>query len=79
MGINRGNRGVPTMVQWVKDPTAAARVAGETRVQSLAQEFPHAVGAAKKKQTRVSHTGQVLHVPSSSGDIYYGCYSILIN
>ena len=23
----------------------------------------------KKKQTRVSHTGQVLHVPSSSGDI----------
>ena len=29
--------GVPTVVQWVKDPTAVAQVAEEAQVHSLAQ------------------------------------------
>ena len=47
------------MVQWVKNPTLAARVAAEMRVQSLApgtvawiqvlvQEIPYAAGVAIK-------------------------------
>ena len=31
--------------------TAADQVTAEARLQSLAQELPHAVGAAKKKDT----------------------------
>jgi len=34
--------GVLTMVQWVKNPTAVARVAVSAQIQSLAQEFPYA-------------------------------------
>ena len=33
--------------QWVKNPTTAAQVAEKVQVQSLAREFPDAVGAGK--------------------------------
>ena len=41
------------MAQWVKDPalllvTAVAQVTAVARIQSLAQEFLHAMGTAKK-------------------------------
>ena len=36
------------MPQWIKNPTAAVRVAAEAQVQSLAQELPYAIGAAIK-------------------------------
>ena len=37
---------VPVVAQWVKNLTAAARVASEAQLQSLAQELPYTVGAA---------------------------------
>ena len=40
--------GVPAMVQWVKNLTTAAWVTAEAWVRSLAQELPHASGAAIK-------------------------------
>lgn len=40
------------MPQWIKNPTAAVRVAAEAQVQSLAQELPFAMGPAKKNEKR---------------------------
>lgn len=40
--------GVPTVVQWVKDLTASAQVAGEVRSLILAQELPYATSVAEK-------------------------------
>ena len=37
MHFQKGDWGVPAVVQWVKNLTAAARVAVEVQVQSLAQ------------------------------------------
>ena len=34
------------MAQWVKDPTAAAQVTAEAKVQSLPQEVVYAASAA---------------------------------
>ena len=45
---------VPTVVQWIKNLTAAAQVTAEARVQSLAQELPYALGAAFKKKKFLS-------------------------
>ena len=47
--------GVPAVPRWVKQPTAAAGVAAEAQVQSLAGELPYAEGVAVKqtnKQTK---------------------------
>ena len=49
----QGKMEVPAMAHKVKDPdffTAIAWIAAVTRFQSLAQELPHASGAAKKKK-----------------------------
>ena len=49
----QGKVEVPAMADKVKDPdffTAIAWIAAVTRFQSLAQELPHASGAAKKKK-----------------------------
>ena len=40
------------MVQWVKNPTAAAWVAAMAQVQSLAWELPYARDAAIKKKKK---------------------------
>ena len=40
--------GVPTVVQWVKNPPAAAQATAEAQIESLAQELPYAVGVAIK-------------------------------
>ena len=40
------------MMQWVKNPTAMARVAAEVWVQSWARELPYAMGVTLKKQTK---------------------------
>lgn len=37
------------MPQWIKNPTAAVRVAAEAQVQSLAWELPYVTDMAKKK------------------------------
>ena len=42
---------VPTVAQWVTNPTAAACFALEACVRSLGWEFPYAVGAATKNKT----------------------------
>ena len=49
--INR-QYSIPAVVQWVKDPTAAAWVTVEVQVLSLAQEFhmPQAWPQKKKKK-----------------------------
>ena len=39
------------MVQWVKNPAAAAQVTAAALIQSLAQEFPFAVGLALGKES----------------------------
>ena len=39
-------RGVPAVVQWVKNLTAVAQVIVEAQVQFLAQEFPYTASAA---------------------------------
>ena len=44
------------MVQRVKNSAAAARVAVEVQVQSLAQELPYAAGAVIKKEKRKNPT-----------------------
>ena len=44
--------GVPAVAQWVKNPTAAARVATEAQVQFLARELPYAVGVTIKKKKK---------------------------
>ena len=41
------------MVQWVKNPNVAAGVSSEAWVQSLAQEFPYAVGADIEKNNKI--------------------------
>ena len=51
----QGKVEVPAMAHKVKDPdffTAIAWIAAVTRFQSLAQELPHASGAAKKKTNK---------------------------
>ena len=51
----QGKVEVPAMADKVKDPdffTAIAWIAAVTRFQSLAQELPHASGAAKKKKKK---------------------------
>ena len=37
------------MAQWVKNPTAVARVAGEAQVQFLPRELPYAVVQPQNK------------------------------
>ena len=45
------------MVQWVKDLTIAAQVAGEVRFWSLAWELPYAVGVAEKEEKKSCKRG----------------------
>ena len=53
------------MAQWIKNPTAAAQFAMEVQVQTLAQEFPYAVGAGiKYKRANLS----VITTPKASTD-----------
>ena len=42
-------RGVPAVVQRVKDPTAVAQVVAVAQIQSLAPELPYAMGVAVNK------------------------------
>ena len=60
---------VPTVAQWVKNPTAMAWVAARCRfavliaaaawIQSLAWEFPYAMSVAIKKRERSDEIGHV--------------------
>ena len=43
--------GVPTVAHWVKD-AAVAQFVAVAQIQSLAQEFPYATGAAIKKKKK---------------------------
>jgi len=56
-------RGVPALVKWVKDPTAATWVAVEARVQFLAWELPYSVGVAKKKKRKKRKNRKVNQKP----------------
>ena len=40
--------GVPTVAQWVKNPSAVAQVTVEARVWPLAWELPYTMGVARK-------------------------------
>ena len=44
---------IPTVRQWVKNLTSAAKFSVEGWVQSLAQELPHAADVAIKKNSLV--------------------------
>ena len=43
--------GVPAMAQWIKNPTAVARVSAMAQTQFLAWEFPYAISTAIEKKT----------------------------
>ena len=61
--------GVPTVVQWVKNPPAAAQATAEAQIESLAQELPYAVGVAiklKQKQQWVRSSLVVVKDPMLS-------------
>ena len=51
-GLKNKKGGVPVVVQWVKNPTAAAPVTAEVQVRSPAWELSYAAGVAKKKEQR---------------------------
>ena len=51
---NRKYIGIPTVVQWVKDPVMA-QVAAEARVQSMAKKVPNAVGVVKKRKKKFTY------------------------
>ena len=48
MPLKRQSYGVPAMAQWVKNPTAAAQVAMEAGIRSLAWELPCVLDATIK-------------------------------
>ena len=63
---------VPTMAQWIRFLTAAARLAVEVRlatvaaqIQSLAWKLPYAVGVAIKKK-------KILDAHREMGDLSWG-------
>ena len=69
--INHTSWGVPSVVQWVKNPTAEAQVAGEAQVWSLAQcsglRLQHC------RSCSISHSCCLDSLTGLGTSIYRGC------